>query len=60
MDGKVNSVARGRIPEKPDQVQDCSRDVNKRINPVRPMHEERVFEKPVLNIQFKEDVELLF
>ena len=57
---EVHSVPCGGIPEKPNQVENCSRNVDKRINPVGPMHEERVLEKPALNVQFEEDVELLF
>ena len=46
--------------EEPDEEENCAGDVDKGVDPVCPVHEEGMFDEPVLDGGFDEYVEALF
>lgn len=56
---KINAVACCGVVEEPDEEEDSARDVYEGINAVRPVHQERMLQEPVLYVKFEEDVESL-
>jgi hypothetical protein len=47
------------VVKQPDEEEDCAWDVDEGVDAVGPVHEERVFEEPVLHVEFEEYVEAL-
>ena len=57
---KVEAVAGRRVVEKEDEEEDGTRDVDEGVDAVGPVHERGMFEEPVLDGEFPEDMETLF